>query len=248
MDALRNTFLLLAYRTRPLRPVTLAVTLAGAYALGTAMIPAHPARPPQILIPQDVSHPLMLVAVALALGAAFVGGRDVDAAEPILRAAPAPYWRTVLIRMTLWGAACAPPVSVLAARGAGALDLPDGVFRSHGLVFLLFAGSIAFASSRILGPLIGGGAALAVVLGLGAASGISEDFPLRLLADPGSQEWIETSRRLTVGAALVCLSVLWVLRRTGSRLVPGVRFRPRVRGAGSPRPASRVRSRRARRR
>lgn len=204
---------LLAYRLRPLDPLTLTGAVVVAAGAGLWMIPAAAPPPPEVLTTADVTTPLAVVAVALALAAGFVGGRDVDVAEPLLFASPLPHWRAVLLRVALWAAAAAAIVWTLAARGEGALDLDSHALRAQALVYLAFATAVVFALSRAAGSLAGGGAALALFLLLAGLPVAYEGFPLQVLAAAGSPAWKTTAVRLEILTAALLLVTFWRLRR-----------------------------------
>jgi hypothetical protein len=98
---------LLAYRLRPLPGAVLTglpiVLLAAAWWLAPR------------LGESGVIRLLQLAAVLLGLMAAFTVSRDVDAPEPVLAAAPHPYWRTPALRVLLWFIAAGTVVGLIGA-------------------------------------------------------------------------------------------------------------------------------------
>lgn len=198
---LRDRFALFAYRLRPLEPLTLGLGLAAAVAIGLAMIPSSPGHPVGIVTPGDVTIPLTMVIVTLALVIAFVCGRDVDVAEQLLSSTPRPFRRTLVLRTVLWGMVAAVVVGALAGRGATALQIPAASLRGQALVQLLFAATVVVVSARALGSLAGGGTALAAVLVTTGLSVVYEGFPVDVLAAVGTDAWRTTALRLELLSA-----------------------------------------------
>ena len=210
----RDGALLLAYRLRPLGAPALTAGLLAVFLAGLWMVPSAPPSPPEVLTTQGVTLPLGLISLTLALAAGFVGGRDVDIAEHLLFSAPVPYWRVLLLRLFLWGAASAAVVWLLAGRGAAALETAGGPLRDQALVYLLFGGALTFVAARLAGPVFGGGAALSGVLVLSGMPLLYEDFPLQMLASPASAEWDSTATALVLFSGALLVAAFFVLRRT----------------------------------
>lgn len=194
---------LLAYRVRPLEPPTLVAAIAAAVAAGIATIPGGPAAGPDPWSTGDVTQPLTMVALGLALAVGFVAGRDVDAAESLLRSAPRPYRRALVLRVAGWAIVSATVVAALSVRAAGALEIAPEGLRGQALVHLLFAGAVTVVLSRLLGPVAGGGAALAAVAVTAGGAFLFDRFPVHVLAPAGSEDWTTTSGRLVLGAAVL---------------------------------------------
>lgn len=200
----RDRAVLTTYRLRPLEPVMLGAGLIVAVVAGVLIVPS---KSPGVVTVGDATRPLAMIAFALALMTGFVAGRDVDSAEDLLRSAPVPYRRALTTRLALWAPVAAVVAAGLGARAAGALDAPAGALQAQTLVHLLFAGAVTTVAARSLGPLAGGGAALAAMLVTAGAPFAYEGFPLLLLAEPGTPDWQTTSPRLiAIGAALLALS------------------------------------------
>ena len=96
-----DSITLLRYRLRPLEPATLAIAAVVAIVAGIAMIPGGPAAAGEARTTGSATAPLTIIAIALASTVAFVAGRDVDVAEPLLSSAPRPYRRALVLRVAL---------------------------------------------------------------------------------------------------------------------------------------------------
>ena len=200
----RDRAVLAVYRLRPLEPLTLGAGIAVAIVAGWLMVPGGP---PGVAAPAGVTRSLATIAFGLALMTGFVAGRDVDSAEDLLRSAPVPYRRALTTRMAVWAPVAALVAAALGARAAGALEAGADPVQGQTLVHLLFAGAVTTVASRALGPLAGGGAALAAVLVIAGVPFVYEGFPLLLLAGSGTPEWQDTAPRLlTIGAGLLALA------------------------------------------
>lgn len=208
--AFRDRLALLAYRMRPLEPVTLVIALVVTCAVGVVMIPGAP--PSEPLAPVDVTGPLTMVAMGLALTLGFVGGRDVDVAEPLLSSMPRPYRGALVLRVVLWSPVLVAVVAVLVERGAYALGGSAAPLRGHGLVLLSFAGAVTLVASRMLGSLPGGGAALGLIAAVAGIPFVYEGFPLDLLAPAGSGAWSTTAPRLELVAVALIVAAYWRAR------------------------------------
>ena len=203
---------LLGYRLRPLEPAALVAAAVVAIGAGIAMIPGGPAAAAEVRTIASVTTPLTVVAIALASTAGFVAGRDVDVAEPLLKSAPRPYRRALVLRVLLWAIVLAGIAALLGGRAEHALDAPPHVLRSQALVYVLFAGSLALLLSRSLGSLGGGGAALATVAVLAGLPFVFGGFPLTLLAEASSAEWTKTAIRLQALSVVLLATAYWRAR------------------------------------
>lgn len=197
---------LFAYRMRPLEPVTLGIAVAAALGVGVVMIPGAPPGTPAGLTLGEVTTPLTMVSMGLALTVGFVVGNDVDVAEPLLSSAPRPYRRALVVRLALWAVVLVAVVATLSARGANALEVSLPTLRGQALVHLLFASALTVVLARTLGSLAGGGAVLATVAVLAGVPLVFSWFPVDLLASANTAEWRTTALRLDLTAVALLLT------------------------------------------
>jgi hypothetical protein len=193
---------LLAYRFRPLRPMVLAPPPILLLALTWWLTP-HLGDVGALVM-------LQLGGIVLGLTAAFTVSRDIDYPEPVLDAAPHPFWRTPALRVTLW-LVIASGVLILAGRLAAARledPLPGGDGTALALANLIFVAGIAFLASARGRSFLGGVAALIVFFGCAILQKLWSDWPLRVLDTVGSHGWGSTR--------------LWLLLTGGTLMAAGI--------------------------
>jgi hypothetical protein len=199
---------LLGYRLRPLPGAVLAglpfVLLAAAWWL-----------PPRLGASGAIKL-LQFTAVPLGLPAAFTVSNDVDAPDPVLAAAPHPYWRTPALRVLLWFVAAGTVVGLIGAvidtRVLGPLpvDAAVGLARAH----LVLVAGLAFALSIRWGSFIGGASALIGLVAFALAQRLWRNWPLRVLDTVGMPGWEQTrSWLLFTGATGFVAGALYLRAR-----------------------------------
>jgi hypothetical protein len=200
---------LLAYRLRPLPVVVLTglpiVLLAAAWWVGPRLGAAEASRLPQF------------VAVLLGLMTAFSVSRNVDAPEPVLAAAPHPYWRTPGLRVALWliaaGVVVRLIVDVIEARAS--IPVPVEALISVAHADLLLVAGLSFVLSVRWGSLMGGAAALIGLVVFAVAQGVWRDWPLRVLDTVGMPRWQQTRAWLLFAGATCVVGGFVYLRARG---------------------------------
>jgi hypothetical protein len=173
-------------------------------------------------------------ALLLGLGAAILTAPETDPPREVLRAAPRPWWATLVLRLAGWLVLAAAPILALAVGLGGtggwtATDLVCGALPN----FLLVTAT-AFLAARASSTLGGGAAAIAVVVGVDLAGRAWPRFPVQLGAVPGAPHW-QTGRVWMVAVSLALIAVaLLAERHTGAPLgVSRHRRRPAQPGRAS---------------
>jgi hypothetical protein len=160
---------------------------------------------------------LQFTAVPLGLVAAFTVSRDVDPPEPVLAAAPHPYWRTPALRVILWFIATAAVVGLIGAvLDARALEpLPRAAAVGFARADLVLVAGLSFVFSIRWGSFIGGASALAGLVVCAIVQRIWLAWPLRVLDTVGMPRWEQTSAWLMVAGAVFVAGGLLYLRDRG---------------------------------
>ena len=157
---------------------------------------------------------LQFSAIPLGLAAAFTVSRDIDPPEPVLAAAPLPYWRTPALRIVLWFLATTIVVGligqVLDARIP--TPLPDAAAAEVARANLVLVAGLSFLLSIRGGSFIGGALALGGLAVCAIGQRVWVDWPLRVLDTVGAARWEETRAWLIVVGATFVLGGLFYLR------------------------------------
>jgi hypothetical protein len=211
----------------------LAVLAAG-WLLLTDLLAAA-ARDPQVGI-----MVFRWAALLLGLGGVVLPAPETDPPRDLLRAAPVPRWRTLVLRLAGWLLLGTGPVLVLAVRLGGtagwtALDLVRGALPNF-----LLATAAGFLAANLTSVLGGGAAAMAAIVGLDTAGRVwPTGFSMQLRGVLGSPHW-PASRTWIVALSLALVAVALLLEaRAGARVGLPRRRRPSVRRS----PASHARAR-----
>lgn len=160
---------------------------------------------------------LQVTAIPLGLAAAFTVSRDIDLPEPVLAAAPHPYWRTPALRVVLWFFATAAVVGLIGAvLDARALEpLPRAAAVGVARADLVLVAGLSFVFSIRWGSFSGGALALAGLVVCATVQRIWLAWPLRVLDTVGTPRWEQTSAWLVaVGATFAVGGLLYLRARS----------------------------------
>jgi hypothetical protein len=167
-------------------------------------------------IPSDPAIGVAVVrwaAFLLGLGAAILAAPETDPPRDILRAAPRPWWATLVLRLSGWLALGAAPVVALAVGLGGTAGWTTTDLVLGALPNLLLVTTAGFLAARVTSTLGGGAAALAAVGGLDvAARAWPVWFPVQLQSVPGGPGW-QASRAWMVTVSLVLVAVGLLIER-----------------------------------
>ena len=202
---------LLLYRLRPVHPGAAAAAWAAVTALALRVIPSTPVESSSF----DPALVLAGACATLGSGMAFVAGHDVDVSEPLLRAMPSPFWRTVALRFATWLAACLATAWILGARASGAVGEPAMPLVAMAIAHVVFAAAFTLAMSRVAGSFVGAGCAFATIAFLAIASWLSSEFPLRILDGPHGPRWPFTRTAMYLISAALTIVTFGLLRCGG---------------------------------
>lgn len=199
---------LLAYRLRPLPGMVVA-------GLPVALVVAAWWGGPR-LGADEASRLPQFAAVLLGLMTAFSVSREVDAPEPVLAAAPRPYWRTPALRVALWLVAAGVVVrlilDVIEARASIPVPVDAAVSVAH--ADLLLVAGLSFVFSIRWGSFMGGAAALVGLVVFAVAQNLWRDWPLRILDTVGMPRWEQTRTSLLItGTACLVVGLLYLRAR-----------------------------------
>jgi hypothetical protein len=199
---------LLGYRLRPLPGAVMA-------GLPVVLLVAAWLVAPQLGASEAIKL-LQFTAVPLGLMAAFTVSGDVDVPDPVLAAAPHPYWRTPALRVLLWFIAAGTVVGVIGAViDARVLEpWPVDTAVEFARADLVLVAGLAFVFSIRWGSFVGGASALIGLLMCGVAQRLWRDWPLRVLDTVGMPGWEQTRAWLLfAGATCVAGSLLYLRAR-----------------------------------
>lgn len=203
----------ITYRFRPLQVWGVASAWGVAIVLGMWLVPGSPPIP-------KTSAPLLgllVVAMLLGVGAAFIAGSDVDPGEAITRSMPRRYWVTIVMRLVVWGTLSAVTVLTFTHRTAGAMQTDAEKLLPTAFAHLAFAFALSFAAARAGGSFMGGGASLGVMTLLGFLTWFMESWPIRVFAAPGLERGVASTGWMFFASLAITAGVVTVLARSGVR-------------------------------